>query len=85
MSDVSADTAAPMRAPAERQRPDRVLRWREIREFVGVSRTTWWRMVRAGTAPAARQISPGRVGWLEGEIVTFQSGLAPSIEAMKCE
>ncbi|WP_394763563.1 helix-turn-helix transcriptional regulator [Phenylobacterium sp.] len=85
MTDVSEDTAAPTRAPAERLQPDRVLRWRELKEFVGVSRTTWWRMVRAGTAPAARRISPGRVGWLQGEIATHQSCLAPSVETMKCE
>lgn len=79
MTDVSLGTAAPVRAPAERLQPDRILRWREVKPLVGVSRWTWGKMVRAGTAPAGRQIGPGSVGWLEEEIVAFQLGLRPTL------
>ncbi len=61
--------------------PDRCLRWPEVQPLVGVSRTTWWRMIRAGDAPRARQISPNCVGWLAGDIAAFQAARAPSMEA----
>jgi len=47
---------------------DRVLRTPEVLEIVGVSSTTLWRWVSAGTFPASRQIGPNVVGWLESEV-----------------
>jgi prophage regulatory protein len=47
---------------------ERILKRRERRERVGLSEPTLWRLERAGKFPARRQISAGRVGWLEREI-----------------
>lgn len=41
---------------------------REVSQLVGVSKTTLWRMERAGQFPSRRQVSPGRVAWLTSEV-----------------
>lgn len=43
----------------------------ERREKTGVSDPTWWRMENRGDAPKRRQISPGRVAWLESELTEW--------------
>jgi len=40
----------------------------EVCRITSLSRTTVWRMERAGDFPRRRQLSPGRVAWLESEI-----------------
>ena len=50
---------------------DRMLREREVRTATGLSRTTRWRLERAGQFPRKRRISPGAVGWLESEIMAW--------------
>jgi predicted DNA-binding transcriptional regulator AlpA len=53
----------------------------ERRQMTGVSDPTWWRMEKRNEAPQRRQISPGRVAWLESEIVEWmQSRPACKIE-----
>lgn len=47
---------------------DRLLPWPEVRKLVGFSRTTAWRMQRAGLFPGSIPVSPGRVGWWESEL-----------------
>ncbi|VXB61253.1 helix-turn-helix transcriptional regulator [Brevundimonas sp. G8] len=47
---------------------DRLLPWPEVRKLVGFSRTTAWRMQRAGLFPGPVPVSPGRVGWWESEL-----------------
>jgi prophage regulatory protein len=50
-------------------RPDRILRWRETCERIGVSRTTLWRMINRGAFPAPIPLSsPAAVGWIEREV-----------------
>jgi predicted DNA-binding transcriptional regulator AlpA len=50
--------------------------WRDARPlFGGISRTTAWRMVRAGQLPRPVQISPGRVGWRHTDVQAYQSKL----------
>lgn len=80
MTDVSQDTAARTHAPVEKPRADRILRWPDVQPLVGVSRTTWWRLVRSGAAPSPRRISPGCIGWMEGEIAAFQAARATQSE-----
>lgn len=54
------------------QQQDSVLRFREVREIVGLSRSTIWRMVRARTFPAPIQLaSASSVGWLRSEVLTW--------------
>jgi len=50
---------------------DRFLRERELRAMTGLSRTTRWRLERAGQFPRKRRISPGAVGWLESEVLAW--------------
>jgi prophage regulatory protein len=52
--------------------PDRCLRWPQVQPMVGVSRTTWWRLVKSGEAPAPVKISANCIGWMENSIREFQ-------------
>jgi prophage regulatory protein len=61
---------------AERHAPSgtvRLLEWSQLRQLVPLSRTTIWRGVRDGRFPAPIVISPGRVAWLEAEILDWIS------------
>lgn len=50
----------------------KLLSWRTVRTMIGnLGRTTWWRLVRAGDAPRPIKISPGRVAWLETDILEW--------------
>ena len=60
---------------------DRVLSWRAVREMTGLSRTTAWRLQRSGAFPRPVRLSPGRVGWREGEIAAWTAGLEPRAAA----
>lgn len=56
---------------------DRLLSWPRVREITGLSRTTAWRLQRAGDFPIPVRISPGRVGWRESQLETWQSSRTP--------
>lgn len=60
--------------------PDRCLRWPEVKPLVGVSRTTWWRLMRDGDAPKALKIGPNSVAWRAGDIAAFQAACASKME-----
>ena len=47
---------------------DRYLTLAQVESVHPVSRSTRWRMVRAGTFPRPVRLSPGRIGWREGDI-----------------
>ncbi|MDX9998093.1 MAG: AlpA family phage regulatory protein [Phenylobacterium sp.] len=50
----------------------KLLAWITVRLMVGnLGRTTWWRLIRAEQAPRPIRISPGRVAWLESEILEW--------------
>ena len=50
----------------------KLLSWRTVRSMIGnLGRTTWWRLMRAGKAPRPIRISPGRVAWLEADILEW--------------
>lgn len=53
----------------------RVLTSRAVGEITGLSRTTIWRMERAGKFPARRQIGPRRIGYIEGEVLAWADSL----------
>jgi len=46
----------------------RVLRFEEVRSRVALSRTTVWRLERAGKFPKRRQLGENSVGWIEAEV-----------------
>ena len=52
---------------------DRILRAGAVVKLVGLSRTTIWRMERAGEFPLRRKISQGTVGWLESEVMQWMT------------
>ncbi len=47
---------------------DRFIREPECRRLTALSRTSRWRLERAGQFPRRRRISPNAVGWLASEI-----------------
>lgn|SRR6478609_1017797 len=66
MSDLSGPSGAP---------GARLLSWPAVREKVGISRTTAWRLQNEGAFPLPVVISAGRVGWREEEIEAWAAGL----------
>jgi len=59
---------------AEPPRP-RLLSWPAVREKVGISRTTAWRLRNEGAFPLPVVISAGRIGWREEEIEAWAASL----------
>lgn len=55
---------------------ERLLAWPAVRERVGISRTTAWRLQKTGDFPLPVVISPGRVGWREEDIHHWLGSLA---------
>lgn len=47
---------------------DRIIRFPEVKELVGLSRTTIWRKEKAGEFPARVSLGTGSVGWKKSEI-----------------
>jgi len=58
---MSASSTAPSTQP-------RFLRFRELAKRVGLSRSSVWRLERAGLFPQHRRLSSNAVGWWEPEI-----------------
>ena len=56
---------------------DRLLPWPRVRDLTGISRTTAWRLQKAGDFPLPVVISPGRVGWRESELEAWKASRAP--------
>lgn len=54
---------------------ERLLSWGKVRELTGLSRTTAWRLQKAGGFPRPVAISPRRVAWRETEIRAWQASL----------
>lgn len=60
---------------------DRMLRVREVCQMIGLSRSTVWRLERAGDFPKHYQLSPGSVGWKLSEIQNWIDDRQPSGQA----
>jgi predicted DNA-binding transcriptional regulator AlpA len=56
---------------------DRLLPWKIVKDLTGLSRTTAWRLQKAGDFPLPVGISPGRVGWRESEISAWSASRRP--------
>jgi prophage regulatory protein len=52
--------------------PDVYIRENECRQRSGLSRTTRWRLERAGRFPKRRQLSDNSIGWLLSEVIEWQ-------------
>jgi len=46
----------------------RLIRTGELEEKIGLSRTTVWRLERAGAFPPRRRLGANVVGWVEEEV-----------------
>jgi len=44
-----------------------------LRRRIPLSRSTIWRRIRDGNFPAPIQISPGRVAWLDRDILAWMA------------
>lgn len=62
--------------PLRLQPPGRLLAWPAVRQMVGISRTTAWRLQNTGAFPLPVVISAGRVGWREEDIAAWTASLA---------
>ena len=50
---------------------NRIVRPKELRATLGISKTTLWKMEKAGKLPPRIQISERAVGWTESSINEF--------------
>ena len=57
---------------SDETRPRRMLNEKQVLEIIPVSRTTLYRMEKAGRFPKCTYISPNRRVWYEDEIVAWQ-------------
>ncbi|WP_081501793.1 helix-turn-helix transcriptional regulator [Pseudomonas sp. GM60] len=48
------------------------MRERDVLDATSLSRTTLWRLMKTGHFPRSVRISPGRVGWRESAIISWQ-------------
>lgn len=52
---------------------DRFLGWRQVRDVIGLGRTTAWRLRQSGDFPEPVHLSPGRVAWRERDIAAWHA------------
>ncbi|WP_271143608.1 AlpA family phage regulatory protein [Brevundimonas sp. NIBR10] len=52
---------------------DRLLAWPRVQDITGLSRTTAWRLQRAGSFPSPVRISVNRVAWRESELLAWSA------------
>ncbi len=57
--------------PDEFPPTERVVREPECKRRTGLSRTTRWRLERAGKFPRRRRLSANAIGWFESELVSW--------------
>jgi len=68
-----------MSDPAQgRAEPRKMLTIQQVLEIVPASRSTIWRMERAGTFPPSHLLSPGRRVWFADDIAGWQDALPPT-------
>lgn len=57
---------------------DRFVNMAQVVTILGLSRSTIYRGIKAGTFPTPRRISLGRVAWPESAIIAWKNGLPDS-------
>ena len=69
---VASKHGSPQQSPVQaRAPPCRMLRFADVIECTGLSRTTIWRRVRAGTFPAPISLGENSCGWPENLITEW--------------
>ena len=72
VADANHEASREALAPVQpRAPPSRMLRFPEVIERTGLSRTTIWRRVRAKTFPAPIQLGANSIGWPESVIIEW--------------
>lgn len=64
-------------------KPKRIIRWPEVQQRTGLSKTAWWRGMSQGAYPRGIKIGPPgtrAVGWLESDIDALIERLAAAQE-----
>jgi prophage regulatory protein len=59
--------------------PVKLIRLPRVLERTGLSRSTIWRLERAGLFPRRRRVSANVVAWLESEVTAWIEGRSPSV------
>jgi prophage regulatory protein len=59
----------------DKSRPRRMLSEKQVLEIVPISRTTLFRMEKAGRFPKSTYITPNRRVWFEDEIIAWQNAV----------
>ncbi len=54
---------------------ERLLRFPQVKEITGLSRTTVWRWEKAGKFPKSRAMSSRMTVWKESEVLEWLAGL----------
>lgn len=49
----------------------RIIKHQQLKDMVGLSRTTIWRMEREGKFPSRVRLGANTVGWLEEEVLSW--------------
>ena len=62
---------------------DKILRRAEVIERVGLSYSTIFNMIKAGTFPKPRRVGRQAIGWLESEITAWIQNL-PEADPSDC-
>ncbi len=68
----SHDTGSP-----SEHHPERLLAWPRVRDLFGLSRTTVWRLQKAGEFPLPIRISSNRVAWRQSELLAWHRARTP--------
>ena len=58
----------------------RILRREEVQRITGLSKTSIWRLERAGRFPARRKLGARRVGWCETDVAAWLQQLEPAAQ-----
>ncbi len=61
----------------------RVIRQNEAIRVTGLSRTTLWRLERAGQFPPRRRLGRNSIGWLQGEIEAWMKSRPRGFQSSK--
>ena len=58
----------------------RIMRFKEVREVTGLSKTTINRFEKEGGFPSRVSLGPRSIGWFEEDVMTFLESLRPRNE-----
>jgi len=60
--------------PSNEPAADSYLRFEAVKTQTGLSRTTVYRLVKAGSFPVPKQLGPRAVGWLASDLARWRKG-----------